>query len=110
MNLWEIEEHLFRRIKGCTGIVCYNDEVAVEVIDLALKRNIKIPQDLSIISIDDSELAQMSKVPFTSYSHPKEILGEKTAQNLLQMIENPAFDGNYLFESQAVVRDSIRQI
>ena len=110
LNLWEIEEHLFRRIKGCTGIVCYNDEVAVEVIDLALKRNIKIPQDLSIISIDDSELAQMSKVPFTSYSHPKEILGEKTAQNLLQMIENPAFDGNYLFESQAVVRDSIRQI
>ena len=52
----------------------------------------------------------MSKVPFTSYSHPKYILGEKTAQNLLQMIENPAFDGNYLFESQAVVRDSIRQI
>ena len=91
-------------------MVCYNDEVAVEVIDLALKRNIQIPQDLSIVSIDDSELAEMNKVPFTSYPHPKDILGQKTAQNLLKMIENPAFDGNYLFEPKAVVRDSIRQI
>ena len=97
-------------IEGCTGVVCYNDEVAVEVIDLALKRNIQIPQDLSIVSIDDSELAEMNKVPFTSYPHPKDILGQKTAQNLLKMIENPAFDGNYLFEPKAVVRDSIRQI
>lgn len=109
-NLEEMEEHLFRRIEGCTGVVCYNDEVAVAVIDLALKRNIQIPQDLSIVSIDDSELAEMNKVPFTSYPHPKEILGEKTAQNLLKLIENPAFDGNYLFEPKAVVRDSIRQI
>lgn len=110
LNLEEMEEHLFRRIEGCTGVVCYNDEVAVEVIDLALKRNIQIPQDLSIVSIDDSELAEMNKVPFTSYPHPKDILGQKTAQNLLKMIENPAFDGNYLFEPKAVVRDSIRQI
>ena len=110
LNLEEMEEHLFRRIEGCTGVVCYNDEVAVEVIDLALKRNIQIPQDLSIVSIDDSELAEMNKVPFTSYPHPKDIFGQKTAQNLLKMIENPAFDGNYLFEPKAVVRDSIRQI
>lgn len=110
LNLEEMEEHLFRRIEGCTGVVCYNDEVAVEVIDLALKRNIQIPQDLSIVSIDDSELAEMNKVPFTSYPHPKDILGQKTAQILLKMIENPAFDGNYLFEPKAVVRDSIRQI
>lgn len=110
LNLEEMEEHLFRRIEGCTGVVCYNDEVVVEVIDLALKRNIQIPQDLSIVSIDDSELAEMNKVPFTSYPHPKDILGQKTAQNLLKMIENPAFDGNYLFEPKAVVRDSIRQI
>lgn len=110
LNLGEMADHLFRRIDGCTGMVCYNDEVAVEIIDLALKRNMRIPEDLSIISIDDSELAEVNKVPFTSYPHPKEILGEKTAQNLLNMIENPAFDGNYLFQPKPVVRNSVRQI
>lgn len=110
MDMKSIEEHLFQRIEGCTGIVCYNDEVAVEIIDLALKRGIHIPKDLSLVSIDDSDLAQMNKIPFTSYPHPKDELGGKTAQNLLKMIENPAYDGNYLFESHAVVRDSVRQI
>ncbi len=110
MELKEQEAYLFKRIEGCTGIVCYNDEVAKQVIDLALSRGIRIPEDLSVVSIDDSDLAEICRVPFTSFPHPKEKLGEKSAKNLLKKIDNPSFDGNYIFSAEAVLRDSIRRI
>ena len=107
LDLKELEEYLFLRMKGCTGVVCYNDQVAMQIIDLALNRGIRVPEDLSVVSIDDSNLAEICKVPFTSFPHPKEKLGEKVAENLLKMIENPMFNGDYIFGSKPVVRNSI---
>lgn len=109
-DLSAVADNLFRRIADCTGVVCYNDEVAYQVIDLALKRDMRIPDDLSVVGIDDSYLGGVSRVPFTSFPHPKELLGKKTAENMLQMISNPDFDGNYLFDSEPVRRESIRRI
>lgn len=104
------EDYLFDRLEGCTGVVCYNDQVAMQVVDMALKRGIRVPEDLSVVSIDDSELATISQVPFTSFPHPKEKLGEKVGENIVKMIENPAFDGNYIFSAEPILRDSIRKL
>lgn len=108
-ELKEQEEYLFRRLEGCTGVVCYNDQVAMQVIDLAVKRGLRVPEDLSVVSIDDSELATICQVPFTSVPHPKEKLGEKVAENMVKMIENPAFDGNYIFGGEPVIRQSVQK-
>lgn len=102
-----ISDYLFERMGGCTGVVCYNDEVAYQVTELALKRGIRIPEDFSVVGIDDSYLAGVSRVPLTSFPHPKEILGRKVGKNLIAMIEDPGFDGNYLYDSEAVIRDSV---
>ena len=107
LNISEVEEYLFRRMEGCTAVLCYNDEVAFQVIDLSLKRGIRIPEDFSVVGIDDSYLAGVCRVPLTSFTHPKAELGRKVGENLIAMIEDPDFDGNYLFDSGAVIRDSI---
>lgn len=109
-SLKRLEGYLLKRMEGCTGLVCYNDEVAMQMIDIALKYGIRVPEDLSVVSIDDSDLSEICKVPFTSFPHPKEKLGEKVAENLLKIIDNPAIDGNYLFDAKATIRDSIRKI
>jgi len=110
VRLSDIEDYLLKRIDGCTGVVCYNDQVAYQLIDIALRRGISVPDDLSVVGIDDSYLAGVGKVPFTSFSHPKDILGRKAAENLLKMIDNPLFDGNYLFETKPVYRESVRRV
>ena len=107
-DLSAIEEHIFSRMKNVTGVVCYNDEVAYQLIDLALKRGLRIPEDLSVVSIDDSHLAGVSRVPFTSFPHPKDLLGRKAAENMIRMIDQPEFDGNFLFDCEPVIRDSVR--
>ena len=37
-----------------------------------------------------------------------EELGRKAAENIVKMIGNPCFDGNHLFDSDVVERDSVK--
>ena len=106
-NLKALEDYLFQRLEGCTAVLCYNDEVAYQVVELALKRGLHVPQELSVVGIDDSYLAGMGKVQLTSFPHPKEMLGRKVAENLMEMFRKPDFNGNYMFESEPVYRESV---
>ncbi|MCR5451350.1 MAG: GntR family transcriptional regulator [Lachnospiraceae bacterium] len=106
-HLGEMKDYLFSRLSDASAIFCYNDEVADSVISMALEMGIRIPEDISIISIDDSELAQRCEVPFTSVSHPKKELGERVAGNLLSMREGAFFDASYLYKGEIIERDSV---
>ena len=109
-NLSLIKDYIFERLKGCTAVVCYNDEAAFQLINMCAASNIRVPEDLSVVSFDDSDLSRMCQIPFTSFIHPKEELGRKTAENLIRMIEDPGFDASYMFASQPVLRDSIKKL
>ena len=109
-SLEQWPDYLMYRLEGCTALVCYNDEVAHILAGICMKRGIRIPEELSIISIDNSELAVMGEVQITSFPHPMDALGRKTAENMIKMIENPYFDGNYLFDSEVIERDSVKTI
>lgn len=105
-SLGEIGLSCLNRLKSCTGVVCYNDEVAYKLTQVCVQEKIPVPDRLSIVSIDNSRLTALNQIPLTSVAHPKEKLGEKVAQNLLEMIQDPAFDGTYEFEPVLAVRES----
>lgn len=107
-NLKMVEDYVMRCLEGVTGVLCYNDELASQFLDLLEERGLKVPQDLSVVGIDDANIAQIRDL--SSLPHPKEKLGRKTAENLLQMIQNPGFDANYLFDAYPVVRGSVRNL
>lgn len=109
-DIHQLADYLIFRLADCTAVVCYNDEVAMSLIDILLSRGIRVPEDISVVGIDDSNLASVCRVPFTSFPHPKEELGIKVAENLLKMIDNPDFDGNYLYDAKPVMRDSVRDL
>lgn len=106
-DIHQLADYLIFRLADCTAVVCYNDEVAMSLIDILLSRGIRVPEDISVVGIDDSNLASVCRVPFTSFPHPKEELGKKVAENLLKMIDNPDFDGNYLYDVKPVMRGSV---
>ena len=109
-HLEKAAEKVLERFKNCTAVFCYNDEVAFGLLDIFKKRNIRVPQDISVASVDDSELAILGDVPITSTPHPMERLGGKAAENLLRMIKDPSFDANYEFEVDVVPRSSVRRL
>ncbi|MBC7765521.1 MAG: GntR family transcriptional regulator [Hyphomonadaceae bacterium] len=73
-------------LQNVTAVVCYNDLVAVKLMDIIKEKGLKIPEDISIVSFDDSQLATFSEVKLTSVAHPMEALGEKVASEMLSLL------------------------
>jgi GntR family transcriptional regulator of arabinose operon len=93
-----------------TAILCYNDKVALRVIDNCRRENIKIPKELSIVSFDDSALAVSSDVKLTTIKHPKEDMGKMAAKCIIDMIEGRIDKPQHTYDAELIVRDSCTRI
>ena len=68
-----------------TGIFCINDSIALQTEMAIRKTDISIPDDLSLISFDDSTYASI--LNFSTFVHPKEEFGRKAVQMLLSIMD-----------------------
>ncbi|HIR13264.1 MAG TPA: GntR family transcriptional regulator [Candidatus Choladousia intestinavium] len=98
---------ILKRLSGCTACVCYNDQVGHILTGMCRQAGIQVPEDLSIVSFDNSELAKLNSVPLTSIAHPMERLGEKTAKAMLRMIQDSWEDVTYEFVPEMEIRSSV---
>ncbi len=109
-HLEKSREKILERFRGCTALICYNDEVAFSLTKLFKQENIHVPEDLSLVSIDDSELAVSGEVFLSSIKHPMEKLGEKAADNLTKLMRDPNFKASFEFDIDIVKRKSVSKI
>ena len=109
-NLLKDEKRIVRRLKSCTGCLCYNDGVASDLEIICLQNNIKIPEELSLISIDNSDVAELCTVPLTSIIHPMKKLGRKVAENLLVLMNDKNFSATYEFKPEIYQRSSVARL
>ncbi|UUZ90590.1 GntR family transcriptional regulator [Paenibacillus sp. P25] len=94
-----------------TAFVCYNDELAVRLLEAVRMAGLSVPQDISIVGFDDSPLAVATEVKLTTLSHPKSELGAQAAQMLMAMIEEPGRrEEGLVFEPELIVRESTRKV
>ncbi len=104
---------VWERVKKCSAVFCYNDQVAGLMIEMLADKGIKVPEDISVIGIDDSDIARKGScgVTISSIPHPKERLGEKAAQNMIRMIHEGKlyYNATYEFEEDVILRDSVSQ-
>lgn len=102
-----------RRISNCTAIVAYNDNAAVRLLDVIESRGLRVPDDISLVSFDDTELSRRASFKIVSASHPKATLGEKVAGTMLNMIRYQDWertDYSYRFEPRISAGTSIRNL
>ena len=100
-------DKIMARIGECSAVLCYNDQIAFQLVRLCRAKGMDIPRDLSIISIDDSDLAIHSEVQLTSLPHPKEKLGERAATNLCELILGETRDFTYEFPTRVIERCTV---
>ncbi|WOC31961.1 MULTISPECIES: GntR family transcriptional regulator [Caproicibacterium] len=100
-------EKFQHRLQDATAVFCYNDQIALQVVATLRELGRRIPQDISIVSVDNSDLAKLCEVPLTSVAHPMEDLGMTAAQNLLRLIQDPTFNATVDFPPHLVERDSV---
>lgn len=54
-----------------SAIVCYNDEVGLEVVHVCRQLGILVPEDLSIIGQDNSYISKNANIKLTTLTHPR---------------------------------------
>lgn len=109
-HLADVGQRILDRVSGCTALVCYNDQVAFHLMDLMKRRGIRVPEDMSLVSVDDSELAVFGGVGLTTLPYPMEQMGEKAVEYLLRRMEEPSFEESYEFCPKLVSRASVKRI
>lgn len=112
----ELEKLLSSNKHSITSIVCYNDELAMSYLELLRTKNIKVPEDISIVGNDDSMLAQISETKLTTIVHPKSQLGEAAATVIIDLIKSPknntdGFQRNSIvYSPELIIRSSTRNL
>jgi DNA-binding LacI/PurR family transcriptional regulator len=90
-----------------TAIFAASDVMALELMDVARKMQIKIPEELSIIGFDDNPLAEYSSIGLTTVSQPLMEMGRLGLENLHQIAQDKAqLPIKILLETRLIERES----
>ncbi len=105
-----MDEVLLRRLSQVTAAVCYNDQIASGLIGLLGRHGKRVPEDLSLVSVDDSPLAQPAIHNLTSLVYPARKIGELAAQILLCRLSSHKCEEKVKLRSTLVVRESVKTL
>jgi LacI family transcriptional regulator len=91
-----------------TAVIAFNDIIAVGALHAVRAAGLRVPQDVSIIGVDDISIAAHVYPPLTTIGQPKYRMGKLAVQTLRQMREGKMPIGNNctLLESPLIVRES----
>lgn len=96
-----------------TALVCYNDEIAIHLLEAVRTIGLQVPQDISLVGFDDSSLATATEVKLTTLAHPKTEMGVDAAEILIDMIQNKRANGSKtgkVYKPELIVRESTIQV
>jgi DNA-binding LacI/PurR family transcriptional regulator len=72
-----------------TAIFCYNDLVAIGLINALLELKIKVPEQASVVGFDNIDFCESVKIPLTTVHVPAYEIGRNAAELLIRQIDNP---------------------
>lgn len=75
-----------QQLGSCTAVVCYNDEIAFHLIRTLLRAGKRVPEDIAVVSFDNSYYSTFGPVSITSAGHDPHAMGHAAAENLLSQI------------------------
>lgn len=87
-----IFEQVLLKKDRATAVICIDDRLAMEFMQVAYSLGIKLPEELSIIGFADLEMAKYAIVPMTTIAQPFELMGRKTTEMLISIVQNKGKD------------------
>lgn len=85
----ELTNELFELKNPPDGLVVVSDRLAVGAIVALRKKNIRIPEDVAIVSFNDEPICTIVTPTLTSVSQPTFEMGKMAITLLINQIENP---------------------
>ncbi|MEQ7011042.1 LacI family DNA-binding transcriptional regulator [Actinopolymorpha sp. B17G11] len=91
-----------------TAVFAANDSVALGVVQAAYRRKLRVPDDVSVVGFDDTDLAEHAIPPLTTVAQPKLQMGHEAISLLFHRIKGTGPDRivERRLTCELVVRDS----
>ncbi|MBI3323739.1 MAG: LacI family DNA-binding transcriptional regulator [Candidatus Omnitrophica bacterium] len=93
-----------------TALFVASDEMAIEVVSVALAKGVRVPEDLSVVGFDDNPIARHGRVPLTTVRQPLGDMGRISMELLMDQIRGKGKSPlKRLLTTELVERQSCRQ-
>jgi LacI family transcriptional regulator len=97
--------------KGVSAIFACNDLMAYGTYQAIKERNLKVPDDISVVGFDDLLFSKMLSVPLTTVYQDINLLGSKATELIIDYIKNGISKHEfYRLEPALVIRESTKHI
>lgn len=107
---YELAKKFFEQDSRPTALVIGNDMMALGFIDRCKEKEIRIPEELSIVSFDNIDFAALHGIELTTISHKVKEMGEKASELMIRRIEEPEADyKRVILEPNIIVRNTTKE-
>jgi DNA-binding LacI/PurR family transcriptional regulator len=104
-------KEFIRQDHSFTSIVACNDLLAVGAMRALIESGKKVPHDISVVGIDDIELASIVSPPLTTMCIPKRKIGNMLASQLLSQINgDKELEHSLSYDANLIIRESVKSI
>jgi len=100
-----LDNFINHRLADATAVICYNDEIAYLLIKRLMELGKAVPDDVAVVSFDNSFYSQIGAVPITSLGHKANRTGKAAAELLLGILSGGSPQSHAL-EWELVCRSS----
>lgn len=90
-----------------TAVFAASDEIALGVVEAARSRGVRVPDDLSVVGFDDTQMAQLCSPPLTTVRQPLREMGAVAMRTALRLAAGETLDSHHVeLATQLVQRRS----
>lgn len=94
-----------------TAIICSYDEIAFGTISALSQRGIKVPEDVSVVGINNVPAAEFYPIPLTTLDKCGDDYCDKIVKTMQKMLENPDYQQEQILqEFKLVIRKSTAKV
>ncbi len=93
-----------------SAMLCLSDVIALGFIFEAGRRQVEIPEKVSLMGFDDLDWASVSSPPLTTIHLPTEEMGKQAASAIVRKLDDGAEIGNLLIDAEIIERGSVRAL
>ncbi|TDL31271.1 LacI family transcriptional regulator [Jeotgalibacillus sp. S-D1] len=89
---YEQMKTILKRKKIFTAVVAVNDGMAIGALNCLQDHDVKVPEEVSVLGLDDTVLAKASRLKLSGVHYSYNDLGFEAAQMLLKQMQSEVYD------------------
>lgn len=89
-----------------TAVFCYNDMTALGALAAIHQRQLRVPDDISVVGFEDLSIAAFTQPPLTTVRQPRGQIGRIAADALFAMLAGVKTDPVRVLRGELIVRES----